>query len=176
MARIPEVIVSPSRHPSGSRRELNVEELRQLATWMDSLFVIPGLRMRFGLDAILGLIPGLGDLATSAVSLYILKAARDQGVSRVTMARMGLNILVDYFVGMIPFAGDLFDFAWKSNLKNVALLEQHLATNPDQSRRMRWTEWLIFGGIIAMMIAMLVGSLTIAWFTLSWLYRAITGA
>src|SRR5438477_12262867 len=92
-------------------REIPISELdlELLARVMDSLFEIPGTRVRFGFDAIIGLIPGLGDTITSFVSLYILKAASRAGVPRVTLVRMALNIAIDYIVGCVPVAGDVFD-------------------------------------------------------------------
>ncbi len=125
------------RRSWGSRRmgqELE-PELELLAHWMDSAFHIPGIGLRFGLDAIIGLIPGLGDTLTSLASLYILNAGRRYGVPRVTMLRMAANIAVDYLVGMIPLAGDAFDVVWKANQKNVALLRRHVLATPAEERR-----------------------------------------
>src|SRR6185369_7524402 len=95
-------------------RELPVAELNLelLARLMDNAFEIPGTNVRFGLDAIIGLIPGLGDTLTSFVSLYILKAASRAGVPRVTLLRMATNLGIDYIVGIVPVAGDLFDVYW----------------------------------------------------------------
>ena len=115
--------VDPRRPRTSRRMGQELEpELELLAHWMDSAFHIPGIGMRFGLDAIIGLIPGLGDTLTSLASLYILNAGRRYGVPRVTMLRMAANIALDYVVGVIPFVGDAFDVVWKANQKNVALL------------------------------------------------------
>src|SRR5687768_13015032 len=100
-------------------------ELEQLARWMDSVFEIPILKLRFGLDALLGLLPGGGDVGAALVSVYILSAANRYGVSRITILRMAVNIALDIIVGSIPIAGDLFDAYWKSNQRNVALLRRH---------------------------------------------------
>src|ERR1700741_1735283 len=107
-------------HPSAQTSES--QDVEKLARWMDTVFEIPGIRFRFGLDALLGLLPGAGDFATSAVSIYILTAAQRHGVSRVTLARMGLNIMIDLVFGAVPFIGDFFDAYWKSNHRNVELL------------------------------------------------------
>ena len=101
--------------------ERDAADLAALARWMDSAFRIPGLGVKFGLDAIIGLIPGLGDAATSLVSLYILAQARQLGVGRATLARIALNIAIDVIVGAVPLVGDVFDIYWKSNQRNVAL-------------------------------------------------------
>ena len=116
-------------------------ELEMLAHWMDSAFHIPGIGLRFGLDAIIGLIPGLGDTLTSLASLYILNAGRRYGVPRVTMLRMAANIALDYLVGMIPLFGDAFDVVWKANQKNVALLQA--ARSGHAGRRAPCPAWAI---------------------------------
>jgi len=92
---------------------------------MDSAYRVPGTPIRFGLDPIIGLIPGAGDLATSSFSLVVLYRAFRLGVPRVVLFRMVLNVIVDLLAGAVPFVGDLFDFAWKSNSLNLALLERH---------------------------------------------------
>src|SRR5579862_1986768 len=112
-------------------------QLELLAYWMDTAFVIPGLGIRFGFDAIIGLIPGLGDILTSLISLYILAAARRYGVPRATMMRMAFNIAVDTAVGSIPLLGDAFDVYWKANVMNVALLRRHVFATPAEQRAAR---------------------------------------
>jgi len=92
---------------------------------MDSVYRVPGTNFRFGWDPIVGLIPGVGDLATASFAVVVLYRAFRLGVPRVVLIRMGLNILVDLVAGVVPFVGDLFDFAWKSNAMNLALLERH---------------------------------------------------
>jgi len=140
-------------------------KLQLLAKLMDSAFVIPGTNLRFGLDSLLGLFPGIGDLATSAVSVYILQEAHRRGVSRATLARMGFNVFVDWIIGSIPLAGDAFDVYWKSNQRNVQLLLQH-SPSPTRSRR-AFGDWLFLLAIIGAAMALLVGSLTITFFVVS---------
>src|SRR5580704_2344487 len=132
-------------------------DVELLARLMDSLFAIPGTRIRFGLDAIIGLIPGLGDTLTSFVSIYILKVAGRCGVPRVTLLRMALNIAIDYVGGIVPFVGDAFDVYWKANLKNVELLQRHMLATPAAERRARSGDWLFVAGLGAGLIALLVG-------------------
>ena len=91
---------------------------------MDDLFRVPVLGWRFGLDALIGLIPGLGDTSTALVSFYILAAAVRHGVPKITILRMGMNIGIDYLLGSLPVVGDVADAWWKSNQKNVALLRR----------------------------------------------------
>ena len=143
------------------------QSLEQVSRWMDGLFRIPGTGWRFGLDALVGLIPGLGDTATTAVSFYILAAGVRYRVPKVTLLRMALNIAVDYLLGAVPVLGDLFDFAWKSNQKNVALLRERAAVSAEEARTGRASDWLFLGLLILILVALLVGSITIAWYLLS---------
>jgi Domain of unknown function (DUF4112) len=162
----------------GSRRmgqELE-PELELLAHWMDSAFHIPGIGLRFGLDAIIGLIPGLGDTLTSLASLYILNAGRRYGVPRVTMLRMAANIALDYLVGMIPLAGDAFDVVWKANQKNVALLRRHVMATPAEERRARRGDWLVLAGLVAVLALLLVGTVTVAWTILAAIGHLLFGS
>jgi hypothetical protein len=108
--------------------------VRRLADWLDTRFVVPGLGWRFGLDGLLGLVPGAGDTILSLISLYIVAEAWRLGVRKRTLARMIGNVLVDAGVGAIPVAGDVFDFLWKANRRNVALLEADLAAQQARAR------------------------------------------
>jgi hypothetical protein len=102
-----------------------LELLRRWSTLLDTAFSIPGTRIRFGLDPLLGLFPGLGDFITPAFSALLLIHAAKTGVPRIVQFRMLVNALLDAIVGIVPVAGDLFDLAWKSNVRNLALLERH---------------------------------------------------
>lgn len=107
-----------------------LQRLDRLAHLMDERFRIPGTNRRMGLDGLIGLIPGIGDLATGAISLYVVLEAWRLGASRLVIARMLANIGVDAAVGSVPLAGDLFDIAWKANRRNVALLRRQLERAP----------------------------------------------
>lgn len=119
----PEVVTNRTAHD-------RVERLEALANVMEGAFTIPGTKIGVGWDAILGLIPGVGDLLAAGVSLWIIREARQLGVSRWTLARMVWNVAVDVGVGAVPVVGDAFDVAWKANRMNVRLLKRHLAKNP----------------------------------------------
>jgi len=106
-------------------QEQRLDVLRRVSRLLDSAVPLPGTTFRFGLDPILGLIPGFGDLVSPLVALAIVWQARDLGVPRVVQLRMIFNVAIDALIGMVPLAGDLFDFAWKSNNRNMALLERH---------------------------------------------------
>ena len=135
---------------------------------MDTVFRIPGLNWRFGLDPLLGLIPVVGDTLSSFVSLYILAIASRQGVSRITLARMALNIAVDWLLGAVPFVGDVFDVWWKGNQRNVRLLRGRMAaTGP--KRRATLGDWLFVVGIITLLLLLLVDCLWLVWWLLSFL-------
>ena len=113
-------IIPPGR--SSSSRGLTNENLNQLARVLDDIFTIPGTGIRFGLDAIIGLIPGIGDLITGIASFLIIFSAWQRGLPRVTLARMVANVAIDTLIGSMPVLGDIFDVAWKSNRKNYNLL------------------------------------------------------
>jgi hypothetical protein len=148
-------------------------ELQLLSDWLDSMFQIPGTKIRFGLDAILGLLPGFGDTLSSIISLYILHASHRYGVPRVTMARMGLNTAIDWIVGSIPFAGDVFDVYWKANQRNVALLRRHLQQTPAERQKASRGDTLFVFGMIGVLVAVLVGSITLTVMAVSWLFHLV---
>jgi hypothetical protein len=114
--------------------EERLEQVRWLAGLMDDRYVVPGTRVRFGWDSILGLFPGLGDALTSIISLLIVHHAWQTGVSPLTLARMIGNVAADFLLGSIPFVGDLLDVAFKANRRNARLLEQHLKRQNDRAR------------------------------------------
>lgn len=157
-------------------KRVRAEQLEQLAHWLDSVFRIPGLNVRFGLDVLLGLLPGFGDTATSLVSLYILRAASEAGVPRVTVARMALNIAIDYIVGVVPIVGDLFDVYWKANVRNVELMRKHARANPNQERRLAWHDRLFVFGLMALLVLLLIGSVVVAYWVLAMIWRMVTRA
>ncbi|WP_072396594.1 DUF4112 domain-containing protein [Hyphomicrobium sp. CS1GBMeth3] len=103
-----------------------VARIEGVSRLMDDLFEIPGTNVRVGLDAIIGLVPIIGDLISQGISSYLIWEARQLGVSRFTLARMIANTAVDTVVGIVPFAGDAFDVMFRANRKNVTLLKAHL--------------------------------------------------
>jgi hypothetical protein len=111
-------------------RAQRIARLDALATLLDTAFVVPGTNVRFGVDALLGLVPGIGDAITTAMSLYIVKEARALGAPRWLVARMLGNVAIDGLVGAVPLMGDVFDVAFRANRRNLALLQKHLANEP----------------------------------------------
>lgn len=131
-----------------------LERLRRLGYLLDNAIPVPGTRIRFGLDSIIGLVPGAGDLLGGALSLYIILEAARMGVPRPLLLRMGYNVAVDALVGTVPVLGDLFDVGFKANLRNLALVEQH-AGQPVVSRRRsrRFAALLVVGTALVLAAA-----------------------
>lgn len=106
-------------------QEQRLTGLRRIAELLDNAFQLPGTSYRIGLDPLIGLFPVIGDLVSPLFTVGLLLQARQFGVPKVVQARMLINAAVDTLVGTVPLVGDLFDFAWKANDKNLALLELH---------------------------------------------------
>lgn len=154
--------------PEGRSKEVE-PLLIELSEWMDRKFELPGTGIRFGLDALLGLIPGIGDFVTFLITCYILSSAARYGVPRVTLARMGMNAIVDAVLGCIPIVGDVFDVAWKANTRNVELLQRTLQSSPESLRRHQRQDWLFVGGLIAAMLVVMTLVIAGAWTMIGWL-------
>jgi hypothetical protein len=107
-------------------RRQRVERLDRLARLLDTAVVVPGTNIRFGADAIIGLVPGIGDTITTALSAWIVYEAHKLGVPRRLLARMIANVALDGVVGAVPVAGDVFDVMWRANKRNMRLLRDHL--------------------------------------------------
>lgn len=120
---------------------------KRLAWLLDNSIRIPGTRFRFGLDAIIGLVPGLGDLIGTALSLYIVGEAWRAGISKRTLTHMLLNVAIEGVFGAVPILGDFFDAVWKANQRNVRLLEAH-ARDPQHARRASGRFFLLLIGIL----------------------------
>jgi hypothetical protein len=138
--------------------------LRKVAQLLDSAFPVPGTSWRIGLDPILGLVPALGDLVSPLFTAGILWQARELGLPKVVQLRMIFNVAIDALVGMVPLLGDLFDFAWKSNDMNMALLERHAVEEHTASTG----DWIF----VVLMIAMLVVLAALPFFVLGWIIDA----
>jgi hypothetical protein len=107
-------------------RRQRVERLDRLARLLDTAVVVPGTNIRFGADAIIGLVPGIGDTITTALSAWIVYEAHKLGVPRRLLGRMIANVALDGVVGAVPVAGDVFDVMWRANKRNMRLLRDHL--------------------------------------------------
>jgi len=124
-----------------------LRHMDQLARLMDARFRIPGTNFRFGLDSLIGLIPGAGDLSTFAVSGYMLVIMAQNGASGYVLARMTLNILIDALFGSIPILGDIFDMAFKANMRNMRLMQQYY-----KEGRHRGSAWRVFIPILIVLL------------------------
>ena len=133
----------------------SLERVRALARLLDSAVKIPGTNIRFGADSIVGLIPGLGDMAGTVLSGYIVLVATRLGVPPSVVTRMLLNIGVDTLAGSVPLVGDLFDVGWKANQKNVALIERHVGNQVPTRRSSTWMVTAVV--IVAIALLVLVG-------------------
>lgn len=116
-------------------REERLARLDALATLLDTAFILPGTNVRFGFDALIGLVPGIGDAITTAISLYIVHEARQLGAPVHLILRMLANVALDGFVGAVPLVGDAFDVLWRANRRNVGLLREWLAREDAYWRR-----------------------------------------
>jgi len=143
----------------------------QFAYWLDAGIRIPGTNLRFGLDPILGLIPGAGDAAGAVLAGWILVEALRMGASRATVLRIAGNVALDAALGAVPVLGDIFDFAWKANLRNVALLERHLAGPAQAARADRSFVALVIVGLFALA----AGALALGTLLTLWALRSVRG-
>ena len=144
------------------------ETLRKLEFLLDEAFVIPGTRVRFGLDAVVGLVPGIGDVLAGLFSLFIPLAAWIRGVPYVTLVRMAANLGIGVLVGSIPILGDAFDIALKPNRRNYRLLVRHLG----EPRRHTWRDWiflLVLAAVLGLVFAIPV--ILVLWLVIWLLHR-----
>ncbi len=156
--------VLPPEEEQRPRSELE-PLFRFLALVMDNLLRLPGTNFRFGLDPLLGLIPGLGDTGSALISAMALIAAARRGLPKILLARMALNILINEAIGIIPIAGDAFSFWFKSNARNYELLRRYTAA-PRRSTR---GDWIFVGLVLGALSAILIVSVAVSF----WLLYAI---
>jgi hypothetical protein len=128
---------SDGQRGGDERGQRTLIHLRAITQLFDQAFAIPGTKWRFGLDALFGLVPGLGDIAGALVAVYAMRVARKLNAPPAIQMHMLSNIALDALIGMVPIVGDLFDFAFKAQTRNLALLEAHFATPKRAERRSR---------------------------------------
>ena len=150
-----------------TERQVKIDESLDRLSWlMDDFIRLPVIGWRVGLDALVGLIPGFGDTATSLVSFYILVSAVRYRVPKVTLLRMGMNLGIDYVVGALPFVGDLFDAWWKSNQRNVDLLSKRATVSAEEAGKGTISDWLFVGLIILLLVGLAVGAALVSFYLL----------
>jgi hypothetical protein len=148
-----------------STQNVSMQQVARLSKLMDKQFTIPGTNFRFGLDGILGLIPGVGDMSTFAVSCYLITLMAKNGAGGYVMARMVLNVLIDAIIGSIPFLGDIFDFAFKANSKNMRLMQEHFVEG-----RHRGGAWKVIVPIVIILLLIMIGGIWLTWKAVSSLF------
>jgi hypothetical protein len=141
---------------------------RALTRLLDSAARVPGTSFRFGLDPILGLVPGLGDVAGAALSGYVVLLASRHGAPTTVIVRMLGNVVIDTVGGTVPVVGDLFDAGWKSNTRNLALLERHLGAPVTTKRASAAIVWLT----LAALLVLGIGAVVVAVLLLRALFQA----
>lgn len=153
-----------------ARRQVEIEKsLDDLSRYLDDWIKIPVVGWRFGLDALIGLIPNVGDTLTSLASFYILVAGVRHGVPKITLLRMAFNIGLDYLVGSIPVLGDAFDFFWKSNKQNMDLIRERATGNNVGTRG----DYVFVFGLIALLILILIGSILVSIYFIGTIFAGI---
>ncbi len=140
-----------------------------LAKLMDSQFKIPGTNIKFGLDALVGLIPGAGDFATFLVSGYMMLTLAKNGASGFVLARMALNVLIDSLIGAIPILGDIFDVAFRANARNMKLMHEHYVEG-----RHRRSAWKIILPVLIILLIVVCGIAYLAYQLFMWLFHLVS--
>lgn len=142
-----------------------LKNLDALAKLMDAQFRIPGTNIRFGMDALIGLIPGVGDFSSFLISAYMVSLAINKGASGFVLARMILNISVDALVGAVPILGDIFDVAFKANQRNIKLLQQHYTEGRHQGGARK-----VIIPVVIVLLVLLAGLLWLCYKVIVWLF------
>jgi Domain of unknown function (DUF4112) len=148
------------------------KKLRHLAWLLDSSIPIPGTHFKVGIDALIGLLPGIGDAIGVMISSYLLREAVLLGAPKVALIRMGINVVIEAVIGMIPLVGDVFDAVFKANQRNVRLLDEYLA-DPVRTTRVSG----VFVGLLGLLsLVLLAGTTALGYMVLSWVWDALRNA
>ncbi len=141
--------------PAGNRELASTQDLARIRRWsylLDRVFRVPGTRIRFGWDSIVGLVPGVGDAVTALVSLFLLVQAFRIRIPGIVRARMFIYVIVDVTIGAIPLLGDLFDLIWKANTRNLELLERHASGSAEPTT----ADWIFVAGSAAIVVMIVI--------------------
>lgn len=144
----------------------------RLAWWLDNAITVPGTRFRIGFDALIGLIPGVGDLIGTLLSSYIIAVAAAQGLPASALARMAINVGLEAIVGAVPIVGDLFDAVWKANQRNIALMAQFERTPVVARRQSRAVVAAWAAAVLTFIVILGIGAFAI----LRWLVDVLASA
>ena len=151
--------------PLTAVQEQRIAALRHVARLLDSAYQVPGTTFRIGLDPIVGVVPGIGDLISPLFTVALLWQSHDLNLPRVVQMRMLFNVAIDTFIGIVPVVGDLFDFAWKANDMNMALLERYAYEERSASAR----DWLFVIGLTIVLLALAALPFLVA----GWIFTAL---
>ena len=158
--------------PEEKRKRQGLEPLfKWLALIMDEFIRVPGTKFRFGLDPLIGLVPGLGDTGSALVSAFALIQAARLGVPKILLARMSLNILINELIGIVPVVGDAFSFWFKSNARNYQIIKDHTAA-PGTSRR---SDWIFVIAVLALLFGVVCVGITVSFLFLRQLATLLAG-
>ena len=138
---------------------------------MDEFIRVPGTKFKFGLDPLLGLLPGLGDTGSALVSAFALIQAARLGVPKIVLARMSLNILINELIGIVPVIGDAFSFWFKSNARNYQIVKDHIAA-PGVARR---SDWIFVIVVLVVLCAIVLCGLLVSLFILQQIAKGLAG-
>ena len=144
--------------------ENNFKNIERLSKLMDSQFSIPGTNIRFGLDGLIGLVPGVGDMATFLVSGFMVSILAKNGASGFVLARMVLNILIDALIGTVPIIGDIFDVAFKANQRNLKLMREHY-----QEGRHKGGAWKLLVPLLLFVLIVIAGIAWLSYLIIKWI-------
>ena len=156
------------KSPVSTPQLSKVSRLRRISRLLDNAISIPGTKISFGLDPIIGLLPGGGDTITGGIAGYIVVEAARMGVPREVLWKMVGNILIDSVAGTVPVVGDIFDVGWKANVKNIELLEKHLEISETNK-----SNPLVIIGLILLLSLIVLGFAAIAFFTVTWFWNLV---
>ena len=157
--------------PEDRHRRKSLEEIfRWVALIMDDFLRVPGTKFRFGLDPLIGLLPGIGDTASAITSGFVLFYAARSGVPKVLLARMAANILINEIIGIIPGLGDAFSFWFKSNKRNYEILKRYRAA----PGRLRKSDWFFLILLLGLVLAIVCAGLFVSWMILQAMAKLVT--
>lgn len=152
--------------------EQSKDKLNRLAWLMDNSFRVPGTQMRFGVDGLIGLIPGIGDAIGALISSHIMSEAAQLGVPKSILLKMAFNVGLDALLGIIPVVGDVSDFVWKANQRNVKLLSDYLEQPEKTVTYSRFFVGMI--GVLVIGVVVLIGAF--GFLVMRWLWFSVQGS
>lgn len=170
MSRSP--IQNSSPNSTNKSHVASLRRLRRISNLLDNAISIPGTKYRIGIDPILGLIPGGGDLISSIFAGYVVFKSAQMGVPQETLVQMAANIVFDTVAGTVPVAGDLLDLTWKANVKNLELLDAHLGSPEPAGKK---ADWLFVAALMLGLALIVAGVIFLSVLFFGWVFRAFTG-